>query len=81
MNSADKALEALRALPIDERIQLVEDLWDTIAEETEAGEFELSPELAAELDRRLDEYRRDPSSARPAEEVLARLRRLIASDR
>jgi putative addiction module component (TIGR02574 family) len=78
MNDADKALETLRRLPVDERIQIVEDLWDTIAEDTEAAEFELSPELAAELDRRLDEYRADPSSARPAEEVLARLRRDVS---
>jgi putative addiction module component (TIGR02574 family) len=40
--------------------------------------FAVSPELAAELDRRLQEYRSDPQSARPVEEVLARMRSLVS---
>ncbi len=45
-------LDELRALPVAERIQLVEDLWESIADEPVATE--LSPAHAAELDRRLD---------------------------
>jgi putative addiction module component (TIGR02574 family) len=41
----------LRELPIEERIQLVEDLWDSIAEDRKA--FPVTLEQRAELDRRL----------------------------
>jgi putative addiction module component (TIGR02574 family) len=69
----------LRQLPIVERLQLVEDLWDTIAEEAPDQAIPLSPELAAELDRRLAEHEANPTAGRPWAEVradiLARARR------
>lgn len=34
-----KAIEKLRSLPIAERIQLVEDLWDSIAEDSGETDF------------------------------------------
>jgi len=77
MGNATKTLEELRRLPVDQRIQLVEDLWDTIADDTLGESIAVSPELAAELERRLQEYRSDPESARPVEDVLARLRGLV----
>jgi putative addiction module component (TIGR02574 family) len=77
MENASKTLEELRKLPVDQRIQLVEDLWDTIADDTLGESIAVSPELAAELDRRLQEYRSDPETARPVEDVLARLRGLV----
>lgn len=52
-------IEQLRALPVAERIQLVEDLWDTIA--AEAGGVALSPAHLEELDRRLDRFERSPT--------------------
>jgi putative addiction module component (TIGR02574 family) len=56
-------LNALRRLTVAERIQLVEDLWDSIAEDDPDGAFPVTPELARELDRRLAEHERDPSAA------------------
>ena len=61
--------EALRRLSIDERLQLVEDLWDTIAQEAPDEALPLTPELAAELDRRIAEHDADPDSAIPWEQV------------
>ena len=55
-------------LPISERIQLVEDIWDSIAEET-PGQLQLSAEDRAELHRRLSEHQADPSSGIPWEQV------------
>jgi putative addiction module component (TIGR02574 family) len=52
-----------------ERIQLAEDLWDSVAE----GMPDLTQEQIAECERRLAEHDRDPSTARPWEEVRARL--------
>ncbi len=55
-------LKTLRQLSVAERIQLVEDLWDSIAEEAPDDAFPVSAELAAELDRRLAEADADPTA-------------------
>lgn len=62
----------LRKLPLDERIRLVEDLWDSIASDRNA--LPLTPEQQAELDRRLDAYEADGDPGRPAEDVIAEIR-------
>ena len=65
----------LRSLPLDERIKLVEDLWDSIAAEQQA--LPLSPEQRAELDRRLDAFDADGDMGRPASEAIADIRRKL----
>lgn len=60
-------------LPISERIQLVEDIWDSIADETPGLEPQLSAESRAELHRRLSEHRENPSSAVPWDQVRSEL--------
>jgi putative addiction module component (TIGR02574 family) len=55
-----------------ERIQLAEDLWDSVAADPENVPA-LSEAQRAEVERRLDEHARDPLSARPWNEVRARL--------
>lgn len=61
--------DTLRKLPLDERIQLVQDLWDSIA--ADQNLLPLTPEQRAELDRRLDAYDADRNPGRPAEDVIA----------
>lgn len=51
----------LTELPIDERIQLVEDLWDSIASDQKM--LRLTTEQKAELDRRLNAYEVDKTQA------------------
>jgi putative addiction module component (TIGR02574 family) len=58
-------------LSIAERIQLVEDIWDSIAAEPKS--LPLTPEQAAELDRRLSDAEASPGTGRPWSEVKARL--------
>lgn len=53
MSDSAVSLDSLRRLPVAERLQLVEDLWDSIAVETPAADVPMTPALAAELDRRL----------------------------
>jgi len=65
----------LRDLPLAERIKLVEDLWDSIAEEQTA--LPVTPEQKAELDRRLDAYEIDASPGRLAEQVVAEIRKAL----
>jgi len=61
----------LLGLPVAERLQLVEDLWDSIAEVPEA--IELSEDQRTELDRRLEAYHEDPESGSPWNEVKERI--------
>ena len=61
-----------KELPISERIQLVEDIWDSIAEETPVL-LHLSTTDQAELQRRLAAHKADPSSSIPWKEVRASL--------
>jgi putative addiction module component (TIGR02574 family) len=54
-----------------EKILLVEDLWDEIAKDDDADP--VSPALAAELQHRLEEFRRNPASGIPWTEVKRQL--------
>jgi len=58
-------------LSIQERIQLVEDIWDTIA--TEAGSVELTEEEKKIIDERLDTYHQNPDLGSPWEDVFKRI--------
>ena len=65
----------LYELPIRERIQLVEDLWDSIAAEQSA--LPMTDEQKAELDRRLDAYELDGNKGRLAGEAIANIRKRL----
>lgn len=58
-------------LSVPERIQLVEDIWDTIA--AEAGAIELTDDEKRIIDSRLDAYHQDPNAGSPWEDVLKRV--------
>jgi putative addiction module component (TIGR02574 family) len=62
-----------RHLSIAERLQLVEDIWDSIAQDADTRRFPLSDEQKALLDKRLAEFEAHPSSCVPWSEVRARL--------
>lgn len=59
-------------LSISERIQLVEDIWDSIAAEA-TNTVELSLAQKAELHRRVAAHRADPSTAVPWDQVRSKL--------
>lgn len=65
----------LSKLPIDERIKLVEALWDSIASDQMA--LPLTDEQKAELDRRLDAYEADGNRGRLATESIKEIRRKL----
>jgi putative addiction module component (TIGR02574 family) len=64
-------LEAIKALPLPERIELAEALWQSITEEDHESPF--TAVQAKELDRRLEEYQRNPHTGIPWEQVKAEL--------
>jgi putative addiction module component (TIGR02574 family) len=65
----------LQMLPFDERIKLVEDLWDSIASDQQA--LALTAEQKAELDHRLDAYELDKNRGQLATDVIGSIRRRL----
>ena len=65
----------LRTLSINERMQLVEDLWDSIA--ADQAVLPLTDEQRIELDRRLDAYETDNIQGREASEVVTTLKKRL----
>jgi putative addiction module component (TIGR02574 family) len=61
------------ALPVQERVRLVEAIWDSISAVPEA--LQLTQWQREELDRRLAEFEADPEAGSTLEEVFARIRR------
>jgi putative addiction module component (TIGR02574 family) len=57
------ARKDILTLTIAERIELIGDIWDTIAEVPEA--VALTDAQKAELDRRLDAHHKDPTAGAP----------------
>ena len=62
-------------LPLEERIKLVEDLWDSIAADQQA--LQLTAEQKAEIDRRLDAYEVDKNRGRLATDAVSDIRRKL----
>lgn len=59
--------EEAKKLSVAERIALVGEIWDSIAEDN--GCFELTEEQKQELNRRLESFRANPSQGRTWEEI------------
>lgn len=58
-------------LPVADRLKLVEAIWDSIAQAPQA--LDLTEAQRIELDRRLDEYERNPDAGSPWPEVRERI--------
>lgn len=67
------SVAAFKSLPVSERIQLVEDIWDSIAEETPGGALHLTATEQAELQTRYAAHLDDPQTSVPWSEVRAAL--------
>jgi putative addiction module component (TIGR02574 family) len=63
-------------LSLAERIQLAEDLWDSVAADT--GEVPITEAQKAELDRRLADLERDPDAGESWDIVRARVEKRLA---
>jgi putative addiction module component (TIGR02574 family) len=60
-------LSELRKLPIDEKLRIVEILWEDIA--AKSGEIELDDRHFTEAKRRSDQLKADPSKAITRDEL------------
>jgi putative addiction module component (TIGR02574 family) len=74
----EPAFDYLR-LSIEERLKLVGDIWDSIADAANASPdvLPLTETQKTELDRRIAELDSDPSSTIPMDEALERVRARI----
>lgn len=59
----------LKNIPISKRIQMVEDIWDSIA--AEQGDLKITADQKTELDQRLDSYELDGIKGREASKVVS----------
>jgi putative addiction module component (TIGR02574 family) len=59
-------------LSVSERIQLAQDIWDSVAQVPES--LALSDEEKAEIERRLEAYHKDPDEGSPWAVVRDRIR-------
>jgi putative addiction module component (TIGR02574 family) len=73
MGIRQELMTEILALPVAERLRLVEAIWDSVAANQEA--LPLTQFQKDELDRRLAELEADPQSGATLEEVFARIRR------
>lgn len=69
MNTA--LLEAVKSLPLPDRVELLDAVWESIS--AEGYEPPLTDSQSAELRRRLEEHRQNPESGIPWETVRAEL--------
>ena len=65
-------VEDILKMSLEERVRLVEVIWDSIAASPES--VRLTDWQRRELDRRLAEFESDPDSGSSFEDVLARIR-------
>jgi len=73
MRMKQELVVEILALPVAERVRLVEAIWDSISAVPEA--LPLTDWQKEELDRRLAELEADPEAGSTLEEVFASIRR------
>ena len=63
---------SLYELPLEERLRIVEDLWDSIAADSQT--LPLSEAHKEVLEQRLSTFKQDGNKGRPADEILAEIK-------
>lgn len=72
--SAAEIIEKIRALPAEKKRELVEQIWDEFGKELGYVDEDLTPEQAAELDRRLADFEKNPHEGISWEQVQAEIK-------
>jgi putative addiction module component (TIGR02574 family) len=67
------ALQAFQSWPVEDRLKLVFQLWDSILDS--GWQPEPTDDLKAELDRRLSAHQADPKRVLTWEQIVAHVRR------
>ena len=72
--SATEIIEQMRNLPAEQKREVVEQIWAEFGGELGWVDADLTPEQAAELDRRLADFEKNPREGIPWEQVQADLK-------
>ena len=72
--SATEIIEQMRNLPAEQKREVVEQIWAEFGGELGWVDPDLTPEQAAELDRRLADFEKNPREGIPWEQVQADLK-------
>ena len=64
-------LDEVESWPVDDRLRLVQDVWERLVDRGDGPE--LTEEMKAELNRRIEESDRNPDACVPWDEVKARV--------
>ena len=73
--SETEIIEQMRGLPTEKKRGVLEKIWTEFGDELGWVDRDLTPEQAAELDRRLAEFEQNPHEGVPWEQVEADLKR------
>ena len=68
-------LQSLRELSVAQRLEILSAVWESLRDDAPDALMPITPELAAELDRRVAEHEADPDSALDWETVREEIRR------
>ena len=66
----------IKALPIDDRLQQLDDIWFSVADD---GLLPLTAEQKQELDRRWADYKKHPEAGLSPDQLKARMARKLKS--
>ena len=80
MTQTSDMMREIRALTIEERIELAEAIWDSVEEDGEVDDG-LTDAQKREIERRLAAYEADPDDVIPWETVKRRLRARAKAER
>ncbi len=69
--SHTETLNAIKSWSVDDRVELVNQIWDSIADDS--GIPKLTDPLRAELDRRIAAYESDPTNVVTWEQIEAKM--------
>jgi putative addiction module component (TIGR02574 family) len=72
--SATEIIEQMRSLPAEQKREVLEQIWAEFGGELGWVDPDLTPEQAAELDRRLADFEKNPREGIPWEQVQADLK-------
>lgn len=72
---ATEIIEQMRSLPAEQKRKVVEQIWTEFGDELGWVDPDLTPEQAAELDRRLADFEKNPREGIPWEQVQANLKK------
>ena len=81
MTQTADMMREIRGLSVDERIELADAIWDSVEEDREEEDCDLTDSQKRELERRLEAYEANPDDVIPWETVRQKLQAKTEAER